>query len=280
MGTWGTGISSNDVYEDINYFFFELYNEGLAVDEITDRLIQENKELIESHEDQNNFWLTLAKCQWECKSLNPDIYQRIKKIVESDIDIDLWRELDASKSDLTKRKKVLADFLTKISIEKKTVRKRKKKKFRNAIFEKGDCLIFKLEDGEYCGAFVLESEKQTEFGLNLIAITDIKQEIKPTTAEFEKANVHFSLEQQLTKKFEPKAQIFWYHAMFYKKSETEYEVVGNLTVKRTFDALKDYQRFSHWDNMKSFMNSFYDDYDNNRCDTSMKLKKLRKKYWL
>ena len=30
MGTWGTGISSNDIYEDINYEFFELYNQGIT----------------------------------------------------------------------------------------------------------------------------------------------------------------------------------------------------------------------------------------------------------
>ena len=59
MGTWGTGISSNDVYEDINYEFFELYNQGMEVSAITEKLTKENKELIDSHEDQNNFWITV-----------------------------------------------------------------------------------------------------------------------------------------------------------------------------------------------------------------------------
>jgi hypothetical protein len=44
MGTWGTGISSNDVYEDIYYKFFELYNQGIEVTSITEKLIKENKE--------------------------------------------------------------------------------------------------------------------------------------------------------------------------------------------------------------------------------------------
>ena len=62
------------------------------------------------HEDQNNFWITIAKSQWECKSLDPEVFNRIKDIVESGKDIELWKELDSSQSDLTKRKKVLDSF--------------------------------------------------------------------------------------------------------------------------------------------------------------------------
>ena len=199
MGTWGTGISSNDIYEDINYEFFELYNQGMEVSAITEKLIEGNKELIDSYEDQNNFWITIAKSQWECKSLDQKILNRIKDIVESGKDIELWKELDSSKPDLTKREKVLDSFLEKISTEKKTSRKRKVKKYRNAIFEKGDCLVFKLSDGDYCGVFVLESEKETEFGLNLVVVTDIKQSEKPTEKDFKTQNYYLNLNSKLTK---------------------------------------------------------------------------------
>jgi len=280
MGTWGTGISSNDVYEDINYEFFELYNQGMEVSAITEKLIKENKELIDSQEDQNNFWITIAKSQWECKALDPKIHNRIKDIVESEKDIELWKELDASKSDLTKRKKVLDNFLEKISTEKKTARKRKVLKLRGAIFEKGDCLAFKLSDGDFCGAFVLEAEKESEFGLNLIAVTDIKMSDKPTEQEFENANILFGLEQQINKEFKPKEQISWYYAKHYKNSKTDFEKVGNLNVKPTYRADKDYQSFSNWDNLKLFQDSYYSESYKLRSDKIIKLSKLRKKYWL
>lgn len=280
MGTWGTRISSNDIYEDINYEFFELYNQGMEVSAITEKLIQENKELIDSHEDQNNFWITIAKSQWECKSLDPKVLNRVKDIVESGKDIELWKELDASKSDLTKRQKVLDSFLKKISNEKKTSRKRKVKKSRNAIFEKGDCLVFKLNDGDYCGVFVLESEKETEFGLNLIAVTDIKQSEKPTEKDFENAKLLFRLEQQINKEFKPKEQISWYYSQHFKKSETEFEKIGQLKVNKDYYSNKDYQSFSNWDNLKLFQDEFYSDFENNKCKNKMKLSSLRKKYWL
>ena len=276
MGTWGTGISSNDVYEDINYEFFELYNQGLDVSAITEKLIKENKELIDSHEDQNNFWITIAKSQWECKALDPRIYSRIKDIVESEKDIELWKELDASKSDLTKRRKVLESFLSKMSTEKKTARKRKVKKLRDAIFEKGDCLAFRLSDGDYCGAFVLESEKESEFGLNLIAVTDIKMSDKPTAQDFEKANILFVLEQQISKEFKPKEQISWYYAQHYKNSETNFEKVGNLKVIPTYRSDKDNQSFSNWDNLKLYQDDYYSDSYEYRSEKKVKLNKLRK----
>jgi len=276
MGTWGTGISSNDVYEDINYEFFELYNQGMKVSAITEMLIKENKELIDSHEDQNNFWITIAKSQWECKALDPKIHSRIKDIVESEKDIELWKELDASKSDLTKRKKVLENFLEKISTEKKTARKRKVKKKRGAIFQKGDCLIFKLSDGDFCGAFVLESEKESEFGLNLVAVTDIKKSDKPTEQDFENAKILFGLEQQINKEFKPKEKISWYYAQHYKKAEIEIEKIGQLEVDKNYYSSRHYQSFSNWDNLKLFQDSYYSDLEKNKCDVNVLLKSLRK----
>lgn len=287
MGTWGTGISSNDIYEDINYEFFDLYNQGIDVSEITKKLITDHKELIASREDQNNFWLTIAKAQWECKALDSKVLERVQTIVDSDNDIELWKELDASQSDLNKRRKVLQAFLLKIQTEKKNARRRVKKKFRDSIFKKGECLVFKLSNGDYCGAFVLESEKGIEYGLNLIATTRIKSKNKPIVKDFEDASVHFSMEEtiafkneSLSSKYVPIAQIHWYQAQFFKKAITEFEVIGQLKVSRTFDSSKDYQRFSNWDNMPLYLDSYYSNLEENKCEGNLKLKKLRKKYWL
>ncbi|HET8886059.1 MAG TPA: hypothetical protein VFM70_06875 [Salinimicrobium sp.] len=278
MGTWGTGISSNDVYEDINYEFFELYNQGMEVSKITERLISENQELIESDEDQNNFWLSIAKAQWECKALEPKIYARIKEIVESGKDIELWRELDASKADLNKRKNVLDKFLNKISTEKKSARKIQKKKYRNSIFEKGDCLIFKLMDGDYCGVFVLESEKETKLGLNLIVVTDIKKPEKPTKKEFEKANVLFYKAQNIENDENP--IISWYYEQDYKKCEIEFEIVDNLKTNKFFSPNKDFRSFSSWNNIKTFQDAYYSSQFKLKSNKRIKLNRLRKKYWL
>tara|TARA_R110000868_G_scaffold404675_1_gene683096 strand:+ start:138 stop:752 length:615 start_codon:yes stop_codon:yes gene_type:complete len=202
MGNWGTGISSNDTFEDIKDEFFELYNKELEPKEITNKLINSNQEIISNKEDANNFWFALALCQWECKSLEPELLKRVSKIIESGTDMDLWKELGAEKSELTKRKKVLVKFLEKLNSKKKNPKKRKKKVFRDSIFKKGDCLSVQLSNGSFGAAFVLESEEQTEYGFNLIAICKYNSEKLPSIDFFKTAYVLFSKQQESPETFE------------------------------------------------------------------------------
>ena len=83
MGAWGTAISSNDTYADIYGEFFDLYNDGQSVEDISKKLITDNQETINEPDDSNNFWFALAKAQWECKQLDNDILERVKQIIET-----------------------------------------------------------------------------------------------------------------------------------------------------------------------------------------------------
>ena len=65
MGSWGTGISSNDTFADIYGQFIDLYNEGLSVSEITKKLIVENQDAINDAEEASNFWFAIANGQWK-----------------------------------------------------------------------------------------------------------------------------------------------------------------------------------------------------------------------
>ena len=83
MGTWGTAIKSNDTSSDIYADFFELYNEGQEPAEISKKLIKDNTELINNPDDCNNLWFVLALAQWETKSLEQELYEKVKSIIES-----------------------------------------------------------------------------------------------------------------------------------------------------------------------------------------------------
>ncbi len=111
MGTWGTAISSNNTYADIYSEFIGLYDDGIEPSEISRKIIRDNNELIEDSEDKNDFWFALAMAQWQCKSLDPDLLQRVKIIIESGEDIKIWEQLGADKQDIKKRKKALDSFL-------------------------------------------------------------------------------------------------------------------------------------------------------------------------
>lgn len=230
MGAWGIAISSNDTYADIYGEFFDLYNDGLDVAEISKKLIAANQETINDKDDCNNFWFALAKAQWECKQLDNEIFDRVKRVIETGADLELWRQLDADEKDIKKRRKVLEKFLLDLQTEKAKAKARKKTIIRQPLFEKGDCLTLKLANGNYGGAVVLEAIKDDEFGLNLIATTRINQQEKPTKTDFEKAEVLIlNYSDRLSG-----LEIGWYYLKYLKKDQVKFEVVDRLEIERIY----------------------------------------------
>lgn len=228
MGSWGIAISSNDTYSDIYNEFFELYNNELDIAEISNKLIADNQETISDTDDSNNFWFALAKAQWECKQLDKDILERVKKIIETDADLEIWQRLDADEKDIKKRKAVLDKFLTELQSERPKAKSRKKKTIRQPVFEKGDCLTFKLENGNFGGAVVLEAIKDDEHGHNLIATTRINQPNKPTKKDFENAEILFASRDN-------KPVIQWYLPVRHKRNEHLIEKVDKIDVQIEYD---------------------------------------------
>ncbi|WP_282040024.1 hypothetical protein [Saccharicrinis aurantiacus] len=281
MGTWGTAISSNDTYEDIFSEFMDLYDDGLEPSEISSRIINQNSDLIGDFEDKNNFWFAMAMAQWQCKSLDPDLFNRVKTIIETGEDIKIWEELGADKKEINKRKKVLDTFLEKLSQEKDKPRKRKRKVLRDSIFQKGDCLTFRLDNDNFGGAFVLTSEKQTEYGMNMIAITTLNQIDKPTTDDFKKASVLIRKEEFGLKGYQDREMISWYYAQFFKKSKVNFEVIGNLKVHKDYKFDNDYTGASQWDAIKTNIEiNEQINSERGKPDKKLKLSKLIKKHWL
>jgi hypothetical protein len=241
MGTWGTGMSSNDTYADIYEQFIDLYNEGLSVADITAQLINENQEPINLPEDATNFWFAIANAQWECKELDKEILLKVEQIIQTGEDLRVWNELDASLADLKTREKVLAKFLTKIKVEKDKPRKRTKKKLYTSIFKKGDCLTYVMNNGNYGGAFVLTDEQNTPVGANYIAITTIDKVEKPTISDFMSAEVYIKHKEEisfkgneLVKNWIDQPQIGGFYAMSFKKGQIEIEVIGQLPIYRDY----------------------------------------------
>lgn len=240
MGTWGTGISSNDTFGDVYAEFFDLYDEGKGVDEATEIVLRRNWEILQMPDAVNDLWFALAKAQWECKKLHPETYEKVRNIIESGNDISVWAELGATKSDLQKRKKVLDKFLARLESERPTARRRRKKVIRDPIFKKGDCLTYKLGNKNYGGAVVLEAEYGTELGLNLIAVTRINQLPKPSLEVFKNADV-------LVKNFakwDSVPEIVWLYNYKPKEVTAIAEVVGTLHIEREFLSREEKYKYS------------------------------------
>ena len=239
MGAWGTAISSNDTYADIYGEFFDLYNDGQSVEDISKKLIADNQETINEPDDSNNFWFALAKAQWEGKQLDTEILERVKEIIQTGSDLEVWRRLDADEKDIKKRKVVLDKFLADLQAEKHRAKSRKKKVIKQPPFEKGDCLTFKLANGNYGGAVVLEAIKDTEYGHILIATTRINQPTKPTKTDFENAEVLIANYANWDNNF----NIKWYLPIRHKQTAHLIEKVDTIEVQISYDINKSMNGF-------------------------------------
>lgn len=121
MGTWGPAIQSNDTSADIYYLFFDLFQKGHSVKDISAQLVDENQDIIDEEDDACNFWLALAKAQWETGELDPAILSRVDDIVSNGKDLAAWKRLGADAKLLEKRKQKLEQFLALIRTENKEI---------------------------------------------------------------------------------------------------------------------------------------------------------------
>lgn len=275
MGTWGTAIKSNDTSADIYADFFDLYNDGKEPTEIKEKLIADNPN------GENDFWFALALSLWETKSLPNDILEKVRGIIKSESDIKVWKELDASESDIKKRKIVLDKFLVKLESEKAKPKARKRISKKEPIFKKGSCLTFKLDNGNYGGGIVLESDYETGFGYNLIVTTRINQPTKPTVSDFKKCNVLVASFGNW--KDEPK--VTWYLPKRFKKEFSElFENIGETPIELNYTPSGSEIRASFsagWQNIIEPVNKQFEHEKTNGMTKSFSIDKLikRKKWW-
>ena len=124
MGTWNTKINGNDTFQDIYQNFFALYNQGQNPSDISIQIQDDFAEMFNDYDDCNNSLFGLALAQWETKSLDQTIFEKVKEIIESGNDLEVWKGLGADEKTLKQRKEVLNNFLFKISSEKEKPKRR------------------------------------------------------------------------------------------------------------------------------------------------------------
>lgn len=129
MGTWNTKIDGNDAFQDVYQSFFEQYNAGGNPQLISQNILKTFAPVSDDDEDRFNHLFALAFAQWETKSLDPEIYSKVKGIIERGDDLALWKSLGAGQNDLDERKNELSNFLTLISKERDKPKRRVRPKF-------------------------------------------------------------------------------------------------------------------------------------------------------
>ena len=185
MGTFSEKILGNDNALDVYEDYFMLYNEGKSVNEITKSIYKKYFTSTIDIVEKSEYLSALLKAKWETKSLEIDILNQFKELVENPKLYLLLRDFGASEKFIKNRKKVLTNFATKISTVRPKAKLRKKPPIKLITqFENGSCFSFKYKSGKYGGIVVIKSELFTTKGDLGFALTTIIQSKEPKLSDF------------------------------------------------------------------------------------------------
>lgn len=152
MGCWGLGIAQSDEFCECYDDFMDEYDNGKAVSEITAAILAEYRDEFDDDDGvMHDIYFALAKAEWMCCEQSEFILNRVKEIIESGANIEFFRELEATESDLKVRRKNLEKFLDMLLVPREQPRKRKRtapapeKSF--SPLEIGDCFAYKFDTG-------------------------------------------------------------------------------------------------------------------------------------
>lgn len=179
MGAWSSSILGNDTSCEVRERFFELYDLGKNASDIAAIVLHEQRETLQY--DRTNIWLGLALATWECKVLTQEIFDEVKKIVNTKEDIEFNRELDADDQFLKERQVALETLIKKLSIERNKPRARKRiPKKVQTIYKSGMCLTYKNQDNYNIGIFITNSEHFRNKGKIEFFFMDFESNTLPT----------------------------------------------------------------------------------------------------
>ncbi len=151
MGTWGTGLYSNDTALDVKDTCQEIFP-FLSIEEGNEVLFKEFGQDLNSipvDNDDASFWYALSDWQWKHGMLTEEIKTKTINLLVDYTGISEW-ETDASAKDVKKRKAVLDALLDRLNTPQPPLKK-PKAQLRKPWHKLGDIWIFKTcSDSEFC----------------------------------------------------------------------------------------------------------------------------------
>lgn len=147
MGTWGTGLFSDDITADLRGDFRDLIGDGLSAEEATAKLVEEYRPESDPIDLEPPFWLALASVQWSLGRLIPLVHAKALELLDSGADLRRWE-------DDPKQQKKRAAVLEKLR-ETLTSPQPAPKKIPKRILEENDWPVgavyrYRLPSGKYC----------------------------------------------------------------------------------------------------------------------------------
>lgn len=165
MGTWGYRIYENDTFCEVVDLFKERILEGMSAEKIASEIRQEHKNEV----DECLVLLAVAESLWRLGKLSPDDLENVKHIVDTEVDYDYWMQLGADDEFLCNRRKVLEEYIERLS-QPPTEKQKWSITKKEHVLQKGTCFWYRHRGNIYT-AVVLEV-KRSSINYYLIAISE------------------------------------------------------------------------------------------------------------
>lgn len=145
MGTWGTGIYSNDVSEEVRDTYKNLLKDGNTNEEALLKTLEEGKDYINDSDDTYGFWFALADTQSTLGRLHPQVKERALELIDKGGDIGRWLEVGDQKN-AKKRKEVLDKLKEKLNGPQLPEKKIPRRVVFKCPWKIGDVFAYLLEN--------------------------------------------------------------------------------------------------------------------------------------
>lgn len=159
MGTWGTGLFSDDITADLRGDFRDLIGEGVSPEEATARLVAEYQPESDPLDLAPPFWLALASVQWSLGRLLPDVRAKALSIIDSGADLARWDE----PKDRKKREAVLLKLRETLESPLPAPKKVPRRIREANDWPVGAVYSYRLESGNFC-LFVVSGHHEDKGG--------------------------------------------------------------------------------------------------------------------
>lgn len=144
MGTWGTGLYSDDTACDVRDNYKDIIGDGISEPDATKRLIEQWKIELSDPDTAPVFWLTLADVQWNLGRLQEKVKKEAITVIENGSDLARW--LPDKKLEI-KRKRVLERLSQKLNTALPAEKKVKKRYVDSTDWNLGDVYSLRLLSG-------------------------------------------------------------------------------------------------------------------------------------
>ncbi len=151
MGSRGFGITQSEEYVEIYRRFMKEYDAGSEVKDISQQILKEYAGIYaEDTYILHSVYFAIARAQWMCGALSPDIDKKVKEFILSGQNIQEFEKFNHDKKAIESRKKSLEKFLECLEQPRRVPRKRhppvKKRQLPPAAV--GDVLAYRWKGKE------------------------------------------------------------------------------------------------------------------------------------